>query len=670
MRHRALIVAATFAALALIRAPVASAALPGDIDPHFGTNGFTYTEVSLPPGGSITALRIQPDGKIVAAGGSLTNDVSGWDFTVARYLPNGSIDTGFGSGGIVRLAIGQTIDTVRALAIRPDGKIVIGGYTDWSHPVPRFAIARLNPNGTPDTTFGNGAVVYDVGITYLCGLDHATCQGEAMALQPDGKVLLAGHRDYVAAVIRVDEDGTFDSQFGETGGVLTSLPQTAIFIEAMALLPDGRFVLGGRAKDNVVLIRYLSTGDLDGTFGIGGIAIHDLGTDFDTAKALVALPDGKLALAGNIHNGTFVARVTSSGALDPSFGTSGVLSLPSRFGEVIDLALDASGNLLVAGNTPMVVARILPEGTLDTTFGFYSGVSSTSYGRTTVVGAMAVQGDGKIVLGGATNRWGPFQFLVARLLGDVATLDPAADQDLDGIPNGVEGAEGTDPAVRDNDIFTSPRLFSMQQYRDFLGREGDAGGVDFWTGRINAGSSTRGQVIENFFNSAEFQGTVAPVARLYFAYFLRLPDYAGLTFWMNYYRAGNSLAAISNAFAQSPEFAATYGELDNGQFVNLVYNNVLGRAPDAAGFAFWKGQLDANTMTRGQVMLGFSESPEYQSYAFNVVYVTMIYVGMLRRAPDEGGFNFWVGYLNAGNSGLALINGFLAAPEYRTRFLP
>jgi hypothetical protein len=75
-------------------------------------------------------------------------------------------------------------------------------------------------------------------------------------------------------------------------------------------------------------------------------------------------------------------------------------------------------------------------------------------------------------------------------------------------------------------------------------------------------------------------------------------------------------------------------------------------------------------MTRGQVMVGFSESPEYQQTSYNRVFVTMVYYGMLRRVPEQGGFDYWVGQLNAGASALDIINGFLGAPEYHGRFLP
>jgi hypothetical protein len=210
----------------------------------------------------------------------------------------------------------------------------------------------------------------------------------------------------------------------------------------------------------------------------------------------------------------------------------------------------------------------------------------------------------------------------------------------------------------------------MQQYRDFLGREGDAGGLSFWTSQINAGTQTRAQVINSFFNSAEFQNTTAPVTRLYFAYFLRIPDYGGLTFWVNSFRSGVPLSTISDNFAQSAEFLNRYGSLNNTDFVTLVYNNVLGRAPDPGGLAFWVGQLNAGTMTRGQVMLGFSESAEYRATSFNKVFVVQIYIGMLRRSPDQGGFDFWVGQLDGGASGLTLIQGFLGSTEYHNRFLP
>lgn len=155
-------------------------------------------------------------------------------------------------------------------------------------------------------------------------------------------------------------------------------------------------------------------------------------------------------------------------------------------------------------------------------------------------------------------------------------------------------------------------------YRNVLDRSPDAGGRAFWLGRMQAGM-IRGAVMIGFSESAEFvttTGTVRPAVgnedqlrRLYWAYFNRAPDAAGLEYWMaEVQRSG--LDAASGAFARSPEFNVTYGPLGDGQFVNLVYWNVLDRGPDAAGKAYWIGQLGAGR-TRGQVMTAFSESAEF-----------------------------------------------------------
>lgn len=211
------------------------------------------------------------------------------------------------------------------------------------------------------------------------------------------------------------------------------------------------------------------------------------------------------------------------------------------------------------------------------------------------------------------------------------------------------------------------RFFVEQQYRDFLGREGDEGGINFWVQELESGRVTRAGLVEDFFLSPEFQSGVAPVARLYFAYFGRIPDYPGLQFWVGELQGGRSLNDMSQAFAASPEFVATYGDLDDGEFVDLVYWNVLGRAPEPEGHAFWISQLAAG-MSRGAMMVEFSESAEYQALSFNEVQVTMMYVSMLRRAPDQAGFDYWVAELAAGRSILGLIDGFLASPEYLRRF--
>jgi hypothetical protein len=249
------------------------------------------------------------------------------------------------------------------------------------------------------------------------------------------------------------------------------------------------------------------------------------------------------------------------------------------------------------------------------------------------------------------------------------TGNPNADSDNDGIPDAEERFGGTQLTRKDNDIFGNATLFARQMYRDFLAREGEADGVGFWAGEIAAARRTRAQMVRDYFNSGEFQGKVAPVARLYFAFFDRIPDTAGLLYWSEQLGSGASIDVVADAFANSNEFRSTYGTLSDAAFVDRVYQNVLGRAGDAAGRSYWIGQLTGKQVTRGQLMALFSESAEYRTRKASSVYVVSIYVGMLRRSPEQAGFNFWVGEVDAGRGDLALINGFLGSSEYRARFL-
>ncbi len=165
----------------------------------------------------------------------------------------------------------------------------------------------------------------------------------------------------------------------------------------------------------------------------------------------------------------------------------------------------------------------------------------------------------------------------------------------------------------------SNQAFVEQLYRNVLGRNGDAQGIGFWTSQINGGRS-RASVVVEFAQSIEFidatqtaalqTPTDGAIYRLYLAYFLRPADAGGAAFWAQQARTGSSLASISNAFALSPEFTDRYGNLTDAEFVELVYANVLSRTPDADGYAFWLDRMQAG-MTRGHVMLAFSESPEF-----------------------------------------------------------
>ncbi len=236
--------------------------------------------------------------------------------------------------------------------------------------------------------------------------------------------------------------------------------------------------------------------------------------------------------------------------------------------------------------------------------------------------------------------------VLAVALTPIAALDPIA----------AEEPVGALPTAED---------FVTQQYEDFLSRPPDTAGLAYWSALIEDGLEPAA-LVEHLASSPEFEGRIAPLVRLYHAHFRRAPDYAGLTYWAGVARRGWSLAQISEQFVRSAEFDATYGSLTDTAYVDRVYVNVLGRRAEQAGHAYWLDQLQQG-MTRGELMVAFSESPEYRRLIRGRVLATMLYVGMLRRAPEASGLAYWAGVVDDGTPYRNVIAGFLGAAEYENR---
>ena len=155
-----------------------------------------------------------------------------------------------------------------------------------------------------------------------------------------------------------------------------------------------------------------------------------------------------------------------------------------------------------------------------------------------------------------------------------------------------------------------------------------------WTKQIDTYGRTCAWVAQQFWLSGGFQDVVPSMTRLYQAYFLRIPDYGGLNYWIGRNRAGQSPSSISGFFAGSTEFKKAYGaNISNGAFLKLVYGNVLGRSPDPSGYNYWLKLMNAHKIGRGSVMLLFSDSAEYKSTQNPRIKAEMLYVEMLRRKP-------------------------------------
>lgn len=220
-------------------------------------------------------------------------------------------------------------------------------------------------------------------------------------------------------------------------------------------------------------------------------------------------------------------------------------------------------------------------------------------------------------------------------------------------------------AVLDRGPFPSAFVFIHQQFPDFLDREARSDEAPTWMAKVNAGQAA-GTTVDGIRQLPGGLDQFGPVARLYSAYLLRIPDAGGLTYWLGKYRSGRTLSWISSSFASSREFKNRYGSLTNRGFVLLIYRNVLQRNPDTAGVDYWTRKLNAGT-SRGQVMLNFSESSEYKRKTGAAVDTLQAYLGLLRRAPNPTENTAGIALVKA--SGFAALAGqLLVADEYRRRF--
>jgi Domain of unknown function (DUF4214)/Metallo-peptidase family M12B Reprolysin-like/Calx-beta domain len=271
-------------------------------------------------------------------------------------------------------------------------------------------------------------------------------------------------------------------------------------------------------------------------------------------------------------------------------------------------------------------------------------------------------------IGGSDAAW--IDALTLPVPSTPCTANPNGDDDSDGIPNCVEVSEGRNPTVKDNDVFTSSRLFVMQLHRDVLGREASAAEVTQWVATVD--TQGRASVLATFLGSADVANIDAPMVRLYAATYLRIPDVGGLQFWTGEFRSQRrSLLNIATEFATAPEFVQRYGTLNNRDFVNRLYINILGRTADQGGSDFWTGRIDRNEETRGSMLMQFSESPEYKTLTARSTTATLLYTSLLRRAPSTTEQTALVNALNGGQTLASQVTSLvLNAPAYRSRFLP
>ena len=327
----------------------------GTVDTTFGANGRVVTNIGgidVPSG----QIAIQPDGKIVV-GGYVNGRANG---AIVRYNSNGSLDTGFGTGGIVTYALGSPTNDEGKVLLQPDGKIVFIGIMGAGVQQERQYLVRLNTNGSFDSTFGtNGLVVTNFG--------DAVSRGYDGVILPDGKILAFG---WVAnfqltnsrvAVARYNANGTLDTTFNGTGFVLTGVANASLAVYSGFVQPDGKIVVAGRTlgtPEAIIVLRYNANGTLDNTFGSTGIiTVSSANRSLFGNETLYA--NGKIYVAGSTGttnpnarlNDFLTLRLNLNGTFDTSFGNGGtvITALTPGDDQVLDLLLQPNGQLLAFG---------------------------------------------------------------------------------------------------------------------------------------------------------------------------------------------------------------------------------------------------------------------------------------------------------------------------------
>jgi uncharacterized delta-60 repeat protein len=346
----------------------------GTLDETFGAAGTGLVTTDLSgTADDARAVALQSDGKIIVVGSSRvgTND----DFAIVRYLANGTLDTTFATAGKVTTDFGGFRDRALAVTILPDNRILVVG--DAIMPSPGntdFGIARYTPNGAPDTTFdGDGKLNVDIG----GGVDIAQnvlLQGTSGAFLVSGVLTLPGSPVLEhAGIARFSDSGALDSGFG-TAGRRTFTGQAVG--EALALQADGHILLAGHTLvaglRHFALMRLDANGGTDGGFGTQGLATAGFTSNGDFGRAVAVHPDGRIFVAGqssNASNPDFgVACFTSGGTLSGGFDTDGKLTVDffASFDGAENIAIQADGKILVsgfavnAGRTSYGLARIQP----------------------------------------------------------------------------------------------------------------------------------------------------------------------------------------------------------------------------------------------------------------------------------------------------------------------
>jgi uncharacterized delta-60 repeat protein len=394
-------------------------------DQSFGNKGIVLTDIGS-VGSIAQTMIVQSDGKIIA-GGYTSNNGLDYDFALVRYQADGSLDYTFGNAGKAVTAVMEGSDFGKSIAIQNDGKILLAGYSSNGQNAD-FTIVRYHHNGILDLSFGkNGITITDIG--------NFNDYAKSIALQTDGKIVVSGQtfngNDYDFATIRYTADGSLDRSFANNGIAITDLGSNDNS-ETLAIDFFGNILIAGYSfidsNKDFAMLRYLSNGTLDLKFNAGGKVCMDIDRADNTANAILLQPDGKILLSGYSNNekniGLALLRFHKIGKLDYEFGDNGkIISALTEDGiKGTSLALQNDGKILVGGyrhnskDYDFAILRYNEDGSADEYFSekgeqVFAIQSSNDYCY-----AIGVQQDGKIIAAGSASIASKEKIAIARFI--------------------------------------------------------------------------------------------------------------------------------------------------------------------------------------------------------------------------------------------------------------
>ena len=637
----------------------------GSLDSSFrNLTPYSYFESTVANDAGQSVL-VQPDGKIVLAGSS--SNGTDFNFSVVRVLVDGNSDGRFGAywntmadGTINRTGkfsggIGRGNDYGTSAVLQADGKIIVAGRTltgsgldlSFSGADDDFALIRLRTDGTLDQDFGvNGQVVVQAGL-FNGGAYSVT-------LQLDGKIVVAGHAlngtDDDFALIRLDVNGTLDPSFGNGGKVIVPVGASNDIAQSVTIQPDGKIVVAGASHNLVTgntefsVVRLNTNGSLDTSFNSS--PANTLGNNLTYVRNGVPMVlDGNVAVFDaelGALNGGAGDYGGASVALTRNGGASSQDVFSAKIGGTLS-ALTQGASLVVDGVTIGNVttnsggALVLYFNSAATQALVNSTLQQITYSNSTASTATSAQinwvfSDGNSGLqgsGGALTASGSvtIRFATPPVLGQTLTGTPGPDP-LNGGPGAdtLTGLGGNDLLTGGlgNDSLDGGSGLDTAVYSTRHGAYTVAAAGSGWSvGGPDGTDSLIGIERLQFSDTTialDINGTAGQAYRVYQAAFDRAPDLGGLGFWIYVMDNGASLRQVAEGFVGSDEFKAVYGTNPSSeQIVDRMYTNVLHRAGEPGGRAFWLDVLDSHRGTAADVLAGFSDSTENQLGLIGVI---------------------------------------------------